>query len=49
MVILRGKLSPGSAPDFKSSVLAVITFADMDVLVLFVSLFPGLGPVVGGE
>lgn len=49
IVIFRGIVSPGRAPAFRSSVLAVMAFLEMDVLLLLVSLFPGLAPVVGGE
>lgn len=47
--ILRGTRSPGNAPDFNSSVLAVMTFVDLEVLVLLVSLFLALAPGVWGE
>lgn len=49
MDILSGILSPDSAPGLRSSVLAVMTFADLVVLLLLVSLLPVLAPVVGGE
>jgi len=45
--IFRGTISPRNAPPLSNSVLATMTFADIELLVLFVSLFPALAPVVG--